>query len=81
MTLRSDSPALAIAAAKPQGNDVPPTEVDAPDSVCGELIRLSEDVHDLSYRLHPSVLDDLGLVEALRPSVSAWRAPSRCVWV
>lgn len=30
------------------------------------LIRLSEDVHALSYRLHPSVLDDLGLVEALR---------------
>ena len=58
--------ALAIAASKPRGNDVSPTEVDAPDSVCGELIRLSEDVHDLSYRLHPHVLDDLGLVEALR---------------
>jgi signal transduction histidine kinase len=31
-----------------------------------ELARLSEDVHSLSYRLHPSILDDLGLVEALR---------------
>jgi signal transduction histidine kinase len=31
-----------------------------------ELVRLSEDVHDLSYRLHPSVLDDLGLAEGLR---------------
>ena len=31
-----------------------------------ELVQLSEDVHALSYRLHPSVLDDLGLVEALR---------------
>ena len=31
-----------------------------------DLIRLSEDVHALSYRLHPSVLDDLGLIEALR---------------
>jgi signal transduction histidine kinase len=30
------------------------------------LVRLSEDVHALSYRLHPSVLEDLGLVEALR---------------
>ncbi len=30
-----------------------------------ELVRLSEDVHALSYRLHPSLLDDLGLVEAL----------------
>ena len=31
-----------------------------------ELVRLSEDVHSLSYRLHPSMLDDLGLVEALK---------------
>jgi len=30
------------------------------------LVRLSEDVHAMSYRLHPSVLDDLGLVEALK---------------
>ena len=31
-----------------------------------DLVRLSEDVHAMSYRLHPSVLDDLGLVEAVR---------------
>ena len=31
-----------------------------------DLAHLSEDVHLMSYRLHPSVLDDLGLVEALR---------------
>ncbi len=31
-----------------------------------DLAHLSEDVHAMSYRLHPSVLDDLGLVEALR---------------
>jgi signal transduction histidine kinase len=30
------------------------------------LIRLSEDVHALSYRLHPSILEDLGLIEALK---------------
>jgi signal transduction histidine kinase len=30
------------------------------------LVGLSEDVHALSYRLHPSVIEDLGLVEALR---------------
>src|SRR5262245_4288154 len=30
------------------------------------LVRLSEDVHALSYRLHPAVLEDLGLVEALK---------------
>lgn len=32
----------------------------------GELARLGEDVHALSYRLHPSILDDLGLAEALK---------------
>ncbi len=31
-----------------------------------ELVRLSEDVHALSRQLHPSILDDLGLIEALR---------------
>ena len=31
-----------------------------------ELVRVAEDVHALSYRLHPSVLDDLGLVVALK---------------
>jgi signal transduction histidine kinase len=29
------------------------------------LVQLSEDVHALSYRLHPAILEDLGLVEAL----------------
>jgi signal transduction histidine kinase len=30
------------------------------------LVRLSEDVHSLAYRLHPAVLEELGLAEALR---------------
>jgi signal transduction histidine kinase len=30
-----------------------------------ELTRLSEDVHALAYRLHPSILEDLGLAAAL----------------
>lgn len=34
-------------------------------TIRADLVRMSEDVHALSYRLHPSVLDDLGLVEAL----------------
>ncbi|NWG75079.1 MAG: PAS domain-containing protein [Rubrivivax sp.] len=33
------------------------------------LVRLSEDVHTLSYRLHPSVLEDLGLAEALKTEI------------
>jgi signal transduction histidine kinase len=35
-------------------------------SIRERVIRLSEDVHALSYRLHPSVLEDLGLIEALK---------------
>ena len=35
-------------------------------AVRDEIIHLGEDVHHLSHRLHPSVLDVLGLVEALR---------------
>ena len=35
-------------------------------SMRADLVRLSDDVHALSYQLHPSVLDDLGLSEALR---------------
>jgi signal transduction histidine kinase len=31
-----------------------------------ELVRLSEDVHSIAYRLHPSILDELGLNEAIR---------------
>ena len=30
------------------------------------LARLSEDIHSLAYQLHPAILDELGLAEALR---------------
>jgi PAS domain S-box-containing protein len=30
------------------------------------LVRLSEDIHSLAYQLHPSLLEELGLAEALR---------------
>ncbi len=35
-------------------------------SVRDGLVHLSEDIHALSYRLHPAVLEDLGLAEALK---------------
>jgi signal transduction histidine kinase len=56
---------LAIDAAKLPGGDLSPSG-EARQSIRAGLAQLSEDVHDLSYRLHPSVLDDLGLVEALK---------------
>jgi signal transduction histidine kinase len=57
---------LAIDAAgieRGAGADLP---VGIARSMREELVRLSEDVHALSYRLHPSVLDDLGLEAALK---------------
>jgi PAS domain S-box-containing protein len=38
----------------------------------GQLVRLSEDVHALSRQLHPSILDDLGLVESLRSECASF---------
>jgi PAS domain S-box-containing protein len=54
--------------------DVGRAELAAPDraqagtmrEVRTGLVRLSEDIHSLAYQLHPSVLEELGLVEALR---------------
>lgn len=57
---------LAIAASKVPGSDSSPTDLEASRTIRGGLAQLSEDVHNLSYRLHPSVIDDLGLVEALK---------------
>jgi len=41
-------------------------QADAMKTVREELAHLSEDIHSLAYQLHPSVLNELGLAEALR---------------
>ena len=41
-------------------------QAEAMQAVREGLVSLSEDVHSLAYQLHPSVLEELGLVEALR---------------
>ncbi len=56
--------ALAIQAAKVEGGGT--GNALAVDSIHGRLVQLSEDIHALSYRLHPNVIEDLGLVEALK---------------
>ena len=56
---------LAIDAARFEKTG-PRAQDGAPQSLHHGLVRLSEDVHALSYRLHPSILDDLGLAEALK---------------
>ncbi len=38
------------------------------------LVQLSEDVHALSYALHPAILEDLGLVEALKAECARFGA-------
>ncbi|HYC15382.1 MAG TPA: histidine kinase, partial [Stellaceae bacterium] len=58
--------ALAIDAAKMQSAAGESASGGALDTIRGRLVKLSEDVHALSYRLHPSVIEDLGLVAALR---------------
>jgi signal transduction histidine kinase len=42
------------------------------EGVCAGIAALSDDVRSLSHRLHPSVIDDLGLVPALRSLVEGF---------
>lgn len=58
--------ALAIDTGNMQGEADATTKREALERVRERLVGLSEDVHALSYRLHPSVIEDLGLVAALR---------------
>ena len=58
--------ALAIEAATIERGAGRPVDGNAARSIREGLVGLSEDVHALSYRLHPSMLEDLGLIEALR---------------
>jgi signal transduction histidine kinase len=57
---------LAIAAAKLTGDVSTLRDIETRCSIRAGLIGLSEDVHNLSYRLHPSVIEDVGLLEALK---------------
>jgi signal transduction histidine kinase len=45
----------------------------------GEPVKLSEDVHVLPRQLRPSILDDLGLVEALRSECASFSRRERVV--
>ena len=57
---------LAIEAADLESAERGTAKSEAAHSIREGLVELGEDVHALSYRLHPSVIEDLGLVEALR---------------
>lgn len=57
---------LAIDAGRAERGDAGASPAETLRAVREDLARLSEDVHALSYRLHPSLLDDLGLAAALK---------------
>jgi signal transduction histidine kinase len=56
--------AIDVARVEREIHDAPPGETLR--EVGESLVRLSGDVHSLSYRLHSSVLEDLGLAEAVK---------------
>jgi signal transduction histidine kinase len=58
--------ALAIQAAQLDGPSAAPPAKTPAQAIGSGLVELSEDIHALSHRLHPTVIEDLGLVEALR---------------
>jgi PAS domain S-box-containing protein len=57
---------LAIEVGVAEQASADPTQTHVLTSVRESLAKLSEDVHALAYQLHPSVLDELGLAEAVR---------------
>jgi signal transduction histidine kinase len=59
--------AIEVGRAEQAAND--PAQTQAMQSIREGLVRLSDDVHALASPLHPSVLEELGLAEALRAEV------------
>ncbi len=59
---------LAIDAGKLEQDiqDYPSIARDRIREIKQQVVRVAEDIHQISRRLHPSILDDLGLVEAIR---------------
>jgi len=57
---------LAIETGRAESTAPDGPHAEAMRSVREGLVRLSEDVHSRAYQLHPSVLEELGLAEALR---------------
>jgi signal transduction histidine kinase len=57
---------LSIDAARVERSIPASSEKEAARTMRADLARLGDDVHSLAYQLHPSVLDDLGLNDALK---------------
>jgi signal transduction histidine kinase len=57
---------LAIDAGRAELSATTGVQAEAMRTLREELVHISEDIHSLAYQLHSSVLEELGLVEALR---------------
>jgi signal transduction histidine kinase len=57
---------LAIDAGRKESGLADTTAKQAMRSIRRDLAQISEDVHALCYALHPAILEDLGLIEALK---------------
>jgi signal transduction histidine kinase len=66
--------ALAIQAGRRESNLSDPTARQFVCSIRSDLAQLSEDVHALCYALHPAILEDLGLIEALKTECDRFRS-------
>lgn len=69
--------ALAIDVDRLERTSPPGERAETLRGVHEELTRLSEDIHALAYQLHPSILRELGLVEALRAESDLIRRNAR----
>ena len=65
---------LAIDAGRKEKGLGDPAAGEAMRSIRRDLVQLSEDVHALSYALHPAILEDLGLIEALKAECARFGA-------
>ena len=48
-----------------------PEAIQKVSEIKGQLIKISEDIHRISRQLHPTILDDLGLVRAIEAECTA----------
>jgi signal transduction histidine kinase len=65
---------LAIDAGRKERCLADPTAKQAMRSMRRDLAQISEDVHALCYALHPAILQDLGLIEALKTECDRFRS-------
>ena len=65
---------LAIVAGQKEKGLGDTSAAQAMRSMRHDLVQLSEDVHALSYALHPAILEDLGLIEALKAECARFGA-------